>query len=46
MREEKPEDIPFQSMKESKLTINLEAAEIQGLNITEDILEKAAEVIE
>ena len=46
MREDKPQDIPFQSMKESKLTINLEAAEIQGLNITEDILEKAAEVIE
>ncbi|MBC8460107.1 MAG: ABC transporter substrate-binding protein [Deltaproteobacteria bacterium] len=45
MKGENPRDIPIQFMKGAKLTVNLKAAEIQGLIIPEEVIKMAKEVI-
>jgi ABC-type uncharacterized transport system substrate-binding protein len=45
MRGEKPASIPFQSLNETKLIINLEAARTSGLSVPSSLLSKADEVI-
>jgi len=45
MKGENPKDIPIQFMKGATLTVNLEAAKIQGLKIPEEVIKSAKEVI-
>lgn len=42
---ENPATIPFQYMSETKLSLNLKAAEKQGIRFSEEILKRADEVI-
>jgi ABC-type uncharacterized transport system substrate-binding protein len=45
MKGENPADIPFQSLSKKLLYINQDAAEAQGLNIPQAVLQQADEVI-
>ena len=43
---EKPQDIPIESSKDLKIIINKKSAEILGIEIPEDVLSKADEILE
>ncbi len=40
-----PEDIPIRNLNKAKLTVNLSAAETQGLEIPQSVLDRANEII-
>jgi len=46
MKGENPRDIPIQSMKGARLTVNLKAAKTQGLTIPEEVVKRAEKVFE